>query len=337
MKLSLAKFGIDGFLIGIISMVLLGYFFPGPGIATSPVSLEEIAGYGVSIIFLFYGIKISPKQMKAGLLNWKMHLLIQATTFLFFPLLIIAVKPLFVSEQASLIWLGTFFLAALPSTVSSSVVMVSIAKGNIPAAIFNATISSLLGIVFTPLWTGLFIASDVGGFDVSSVVIKSALQVLLPAIIGMLLHHRFGAFAQKNSKRLKLFDQSIILLIIYTSFSHSFAEHLFDGFAVSTLLLLMAGMLLLFLAVLGITYTISKLLGFNMEDSITVMLCGSKKSLVHGTVMSKILFPNSTIMGIIIMPLMLYHALQLIASGIIAQRLANRKMSGPENVVQAGT
>lgn len=333
MKLSLAKFGIDGFLIGIICMVLLGYFFPGPGIATSPVSLEEIAGYGISVIFLFYGIKISPKQMKAGLVNWKMHLLIQATTFLFFPLLVIAVKPLFVSEQASLIWLGTFFLASLPSTVSSSVVMVSIAKGNIPAAIFNATISSLLGIVFTPLWTGLFIASDVGGFDVSSVVIKSAVQVLLPAIIGMLLHHRLGAFAQKNSKRLKLFDQSIILLIIYTSFSHSFAEHLFDGFAVSTLLLLMAGMLLLFLAVLIITYSISKLLGFNMEDGITVMLCGSKKSLVHGTVMSKILFPNSTIMGIIIMPLMLYHALQLIASGIIAQRLARREMPGNTTTV----
>ncbi len=324
MKINLSKFGIDGFLIGIICMVLLGYFFPGPGVAQTPVSLEEIAGYGVSIIFLFYGIKISPKQMKAGLVNWKMHLLIQATTFLFFPLLVIAVKPLFVSDQASLIWLGTFFLAALPSTVSSSVVMVSIAKGNIPAAIFNATISSLLGIVFTPLWTGLFIASDVGGFDVSSVVIKSALQVLLPAIIGMLLHKRFGALAQKNSKRLKLFDQSIILLIIYTSFSHSFAENLFDGFAISTLLLLMLGMLLLFLAVLGITYGVCKLLGFAIEDSITVMLCGSKKSLVHGTVMSKILFPNSTIMGIIIMPLMLYHALQLIASSIIAQRLAKR-------------
>ncbi len=326
MKINLSKFGIDGFLIGIICMVLLGYFFPGPGVSQTPISLEEIAGYGVSIIFLFYGIKISPKQMKAGLVNWKMHLLIQATTFLFFPLLVIAVKPLFVSDQASLIWLGTFFLAALPSTVSSSVVMVSIAKGNIPAAIFNATISSLLGIVFTPLWTGLFIASDVGGFDVSSVVIKSALQVLLPAIIGMLLHKRFGALAQKNSKRLKLFDQSIILLIIYTSFSHSFAENLFDGFAISTLLLLMLGMLLLFLAVLAITYGVCKLLGFAIEDSITVMLCGSKKSLVHGTVMSKILFPNSTIMGIIIMPLMLYHALQLIASSIIAQRLAKRKM-----------
>lgn len=258
--------------------------------------------------------------MKVGLANWKMHLVIQFTTFVLFPLLILLVKPLFQSDIFPL-WLGIFFLAALPSTVSSSVVMVSIAKGNMPGAIFNASLSSLLGIFITPLWTGLFIAADTGGFDTSRIVMKLCLQVLLPVIIGLILHRYFGAAAERHKKTLKMFDQAVILLIIYTSFCKSFTEHLFDGLGLLTIILLAAGMVLLFLSVFGLMNLISKLLHFSREDQVTVVFCGSKKSLVHGTVMSKVLFPQSTMGGLIILPLMLYHALQLIAASIIAQKM----------------
>lgn len=261
--------------------------------------------------------------MKAGLGNWKMHVVIQLTTFVLFPLLVLLIKPLF-HDSIFPLWLGIFFLAALPSTVSSSVVMVSIAKGNIPAAIFNASLSSMLGIFITPLWTGLFIAADTGSFDVSSILLKLCLQVLLPVALGLILHRYFGHFAEKHNKTLKLFDQSIILLIIYTSFCKSFAEHLFDGLGVTRILLLAAGMIVLFFLVFGLMNIISRLLHFSRNDRITVVFCGSKKSLVHGTVMSKVLFPQSTLSGIIILPLMLYHALQLIAASIIAQKMGRQ-------------
>ncbi|WP_281638088.1 bile acid:sodium symporter family protein [Flavobacterium marginilacus] len=321
----LSKVGLDGFLLMIGTMILLAYFLPMPGLIKEPVSLEDIANVGVSFIFLFYGLRLSVEKLKSGLANWKMHIVVQLTTFLFFPLIVLAFRPLFINAGFELLWLGVFFLAALPSTVSSSVVMVSIAKGNIPAAIFNASISSLIGVVVTPLWVGLFIASATGHFDVTDVFFKLIFQVLLPVIVGICLNSRFGAIAEKYKKQLKYFDQGVILTIIYTSFCKSFSEHLFEGFTTLELAGLATAMMVLFFAVFFCVGLLSRLLGFSDEDRITVLFCGSKKSLVHGTVMSKVLFQHSTITGIILLPLMLYHALQLIAASIIAQRMARRK------------
>lgn len=321
----LNKVGFDGFMLMIVIMILLAYFLPQPGMVKEPVSLEEIANAGVSFIFLFYGLRLSVEKLKIGLANWKMHIVVQLTTFLFFPLIVLAFRPLFVNTGLELLWLGVFFLAALPSTVSSSVVMVSIARGNLPAAIFNASISSLIGVVVTPLWVGLFIASATGNFDITNILIKLVLQVLLPVIIGISLNSRFGAIAEKYKKQLKYFDQAIILTIIYTSFCKSFSERLFEGFTALELAGLAVGMMALFFVIFFSVGLISRFFGFSDEDRITVLFCGSKKSLVHGTVMSKVLFPHSTITGILLLPLMLYHAFQLIAASIIAQRMARRK------------
>ena len=319
----LSRIGLDWFLGAIFLMVALAYYFPRYGLMQEPISLEEIANYGVSGIFFFYGLKLSIDKLKKGLANWKMHIVIQVTTFLVFPLIALLVKPLFTTESNENLWLGIFYLAALPSTVSSAVVMVSIADGNLPAAIFNASISSLIGVFLTPLWVGLFIAADTGGFDAGSIILKLCIQVLLPLIIGLLLNKRLGNFAEKHKVALKNFDQSIILIVIYTSFCKSFALNIFKDLAAFQLLLLGVGLMALFFVVILITRMIGKLLGFNRADSITVMFCGSKKSLVHGTVMSKVLFAQSSIVGIILLPLMIYHALQLIAASVMAKKLGN--------------
>ncbi len=316
----LSRLGLDWFLLAIIAMVLLGKYLPGPGLITEPVSLEELAGYGVSGIFFFYGLKLSPEKLKNGLSNWKIHVAVQLTTFLLFPLLILVIKPLFSSPEMKDLWLGIFYLAALPSTVSSSVVMVSIARGNIPAAIFNASISSLIGIFMTPLWVGFFIAADTGGLDFSDVIIKLCIQVLVPLIAGMLLNSRYGTYAERYKTPLKIFDQVVILIIIYTSFCKSFALDLFRDLSTGEIIALGGGLLLLFFVVIFITGLLGKWMGLEYADQITLMFCGSKKSLVHGTVMSKVLFAGSTAAGVVLLPLMLYHALQLIAASVMAQR-----------------
>lgn len=318
----LSRIGLDGFLIAILLSVLFAYFFPSFGMMEKPFSLEELANYGVAGIFFFYGLKLSADKLKKGLANWPMHIVIQLTTFLLFPLIALAVKPFFTTPSAEHLWIGIFYLSALPSTVSSSVVMISIANGNIPAAIFNASISSLIGVFITPVWTGLILSADAGGFDTWNIVGKLSLQVLLPVSLGILLNKRFGAFAERNKKGLKNFDQFIILVIIYTSFCKSFALHLFKDLSIPELAGLTIGMIALFLIVMLFVKLVGKLLNFNREDTITVMFCGSKKSLVHGAVMSKVLFAGSPIAGIILLPLMLYHALQLIAASILAQRMA---------------
>ncbi|MCC9167137.1 bile acid:sodium symporter family protein [Pontibacter harenae] len=319
-----ARAGLDWFLFALLGMIVLAYLWPQFGVDREPVSLGDVAGYGVMLVFFFYGLRLSPDKLKSGLKSWRLHLVVQASTFILFPLLILPLHVFFEGTSYELLWLGTFYLAALPSTVSSSVVMVSIAGGNIPAAIFNASVSSLVGVLITPLWMGLFLSASSESFDMGSVMGKLVLQVIVPVALGIVLHKYLGAFAEQHKKRMRYFDQVIILSIVYTSFCDSFARNMFSSFSATDIVLLGVAVLALFFLVYGITSVFSRLLGFSSADTITTVFCGSKKSLVHGTVMSKVLFPDANMVGIVLLPIMMYHALQLLIASVIAQAKARK-------------
>jgi solute carrier family 10 (sodium/bile acid cotransporter), member 7 len=318
----LSRAGLNLFVLLMVAMVGLAWLFPEPGSRNGPLHLVQIGNVGVTFIFFFYGLKLEPAKLLAGLGHWKMHLLIQATTFLIFPLLILVLRAFFYSSESDLLWLGTFYLAALPSTVSSSVVMVSIAGGNISAAIFNASISSLLGIFVTPLWMNIFVSSVPSAPDLSGVILNLCLQVLLPVVVGLALHSRLGFLAARFKNQLRYFDQMIILLIVYRAFCDSFLNRMFEGYSLTELAVLGSLMLMLFFVMLALMQILSVGLGFSREDRITVIFCGSKKSLVQGALMGQVLFPEAAAFGIVLLPLMLYHALQLVAGSILAQQMA---------------
>jgi sodium/bile acid cotransporter 7 len=328
------KIGLDNFILLLIGMIILARFFPQGGAYEGAFSLANIGTWGVSFIFFFYGLRLSPEKLKAGLSKWKLHIVVQLATFVIFPLLVGVVMHFFKNDSNQYLWLGIFFLAALPSTVSSSVVMVSIARGNMAAAIFNASISSLLGVFITPLLMGFVVNTAAGHFDLTDIIVKLSLQVLAPVILGIVLHHKWGGFAEKYKKLLKSFDQAVILLIVYTSFCESFARNMFSGFSIGDLLLLSAGMSSLFFTVYFVIKAVCSFLKFDHEDTITALFCGSKKSLVHGTVMSKVLFAGSEVTGLLLLPLMIYHALQLITASIIAQKFARENGSDAEGLTR---
>jgi sodium/bile acid cotransporter 7 len=318
-----ARAGLDWFLLALLSMIGLAYLWPTPGIQEGPFSLSNLANLGVSVIFFFYGLRLSGDKLRAGLSNWQLHATIHLTTFVVFPLVVWAAMYLFGTDETRLLWLGAFYVAALPSTVSSSVVMVSIAGGNIPAAIFNASISSLIGVFLTPLWMGLFLSTGSGDYDLASVIGKLALQVIAPVVLGILLNRWLGAWAERHKKALSTFDKIVILMIVYTSFCESFERRMFQSLTASDLLILGICMLGLFFLIYGLVNAVSRLLGFNRADRITALFCGSKKSLVQGSVMVTVLFP-ANVVGIALLPIMMYHALQLIAASVLAQAMARR-------------
>ncbi|MRH99362.1 bile acid:sodium symporter [Kriegella sp. EG-1] len=313
---------VDGFVLSIIAVIGLAYVFPQWGIPESKIPIDTISAIGIALIFFFYGLKLSPEKLKSGVKNWRLHVLIQASTFLIFPVLVLAFQPFIKNQEQELIWIAFFFLAALPSTVSSSVVMVSIAKGNIPAAIFNASISGIIGVLLTPLWMGLFVQQADANFSFTAIYVKLIVQIILPVIIGVLLQRYFGEFAKKYNKQLTLFDKSIILLIIYKSFAISFHDRIFSAVSALDLLLLFIAVLILFGLLFTLTGYLAKQMNFDTEDQITAQFCGTKKSLVHGTVFSKIIFGNIATLGIILLPLMLYHAIQLLIISIVASKLS---------------
>lgn len=321
----LKKIGIDNFIIALGIAVLIAKLYPAAGLDYEPVSLGDITNIGVAFIFFFYGLKLNFEQIKKGLKNWKLHLHIHFTSFILFPILILISKKLFVDTDLYTLWLGCFFLAALPSTVSSSVVMVNIAKGNIPAAIFNASISSLLGIFITPIWMSFEMGNISQELDMTNVMLKLVVQVLIPVILGLMLNKYWGAWAATHKEKLKYFDQFIIVLIVYAAFAKSFDQDLFAQQSASVIWILSALMLLLFVIVFYIVKAVCVFLKFNREDTITAVFCGSKKSLVHGSVMAAVLFGASTQAGIILLPIMIYHALQLIITSWMANKWSSNQ------------
>lgn len=316
---------INGFISALLASIVIAYFFPqGPEL----FPLTTITDIGIGFIFLFYGLKLSPAQFRTGLSNYRSHILIQLTTFVVFPLLVLLFLPLFQEGSGSELWISLFFLGALPSTVSSSIVMVSLAKGNLPTAIFNASLSGLIGIIATPLWLGFFLKNN-ADFQFTDILFKLFLQIILPLGLGLLLQKSFGDLARKHSTRLAYFDKSIIALIIYTSFSTSFASGLFTTMASTDLLKLFLLVLTLFFFVYLGLGLVCKSLGMSIPDTITAKFCGTKKSLVHGSVMVKVIFGSSASTGLILLPVMLYHALQLLVIAIFAESYRKRS---PDNV-----
>jgi sodium/bile acid cotransporter 7 len=305
-------------------MILLA--FRAPDFAHK-LPLDQISSLGISGIFFLYGLKLSPGKLLEGLANWKLHLLIQLSTFLIFPLLVLSVFPLIDSEHHLILWLAVFFLAALPSTVSSSVVMVSIAGGNIAGAIFNASISGLIGILVTPLLMGIFLTSDtVYSFNMTQILFDLLIRILTPVFLGLIMHRFWGSFAERHKKQLTIFDKSVILIIVYKSFSESFSSGVFEGISLASLLIVGASTIGLFAMVYMIISFISGKLRFSVEDRITALFCGSKKSLVHGTVFSSVMFGGASSASIFLVPIMIYHAFQLAVVSVIARKYGTRSL-----------
>lgn len=315
----------DFFIFFLLISIVLAYFFPQLAVLQEGEVLAFINTIGVSLIFFFYGIKLSFQDLKSGISNWKLHVLVQLTTFLLFPLLILLFRPLIQTVPQEHFWISFFFLAALPSTVSSSVVMVSIAKGNIPAAILNASISGLIGVIITPFWMSLFLEFKTENVftDVYWGLIK---EIIIPVLLGMLLQRYLGTWATKYGKRLAQFDKTVILFIVYGSFADSFVSGVFDTISSLYLFYIFLGVLLLFCIVYFLVFFLSKyVFKFAEEDQITALFCGSKKSLTHGSVFGKFLFVHNPNAGLYFLPLMIFHALQIFIVTIIAQAYHNKR------------
>ncbi len=310
--------------------VALAWVFPHAARGQGGVILDYLSTAGIFLIFFVYGLKLSTDKFMLGMKNWRLHILVQATTFLLFPLVALAFYPFIQSTEHEILWLGLFFMAAVPSTVASSVIMVSIAKGNIPAAIFNASISGIIGIILTPLWMGMFMQQSGAGFDFTGIYLRLFLGIILPVIIGLTMRRKWYAYALKYSRESSTFDKSVILLIVYKSFARSFNDAVFETILITDLVYLAVIVTGVFFLVYGIVYGISGILKFSRDDRITALFCGSQKSLVHGTVFSSVLFAGFHAAGLILLPLMLFHAWQIFVISILASRYGGNKIH-PEN------
>lgn len=309
----------DTFTILLVCTVILASFLPAKGAFAGYFSVAT--NLAVALLFFLHGARLSRDVVIAGLLHWRLHLVILLTTFGLFPILGIGLG--FVPEWIlpKPLYLGILYLCVLPSTVQSSIAFTSMASGNVPAAICSASASNIFGMFLTPLLVGLlFSVGGHGGFS-WDVLGKILLQLLLPFVVGQALQPWIGDWIRSKKKLLMPVDRGSILMVVYLAFSKAVVEGLWHTFSVADIAVVIIADIGLLGLVLCFTMYGSRLLGFNKADEITITFCGSKKSLASGVPMANVIFAGQSI-GAIVLPLMLFHQIQLMVCAVIAQKYA---------------
>lgn len=317
-----ARFLPDNMTLLLLGVVLAASIFPGSG--RTVLALERLASLMIALLFFMHGARLSRQAVIAGVTHWRLHALVLLFTFAVFPLLGLALKPLLSRLVSPELYLGILFLCVLPSTVQSSIAFTSLARGNVPAAVCSASASNLLGIFLTPLLASLLVVAHGEQGIRLDAVWKIVLQLLLPFVAGQIARPWLAAWMERHQAGLKMLDQSSILLVVYVAFGAAVAQGLWRQVPPWVLLnLLGISALMLALVMLLSTYA-SRRLGFSKEDEIAIVFCGSKKSLASGVPMANVLFAGHAV-GMVLLPLMLFHQLQLMVCAVLAQRYAQRK------------
>ncbi|WP_250627663.1 bile acid:sodium symporter family protein [Pinirhizobacter soli] len=323
--MDIRRFLPDGFTSALVLTVIIASLLPCRGIAATV--FDWVTDLAIALLFFLHGAKLPRQAVVEGARHWRLHAVVLASTFVVIPLLGLALKPLLAPLVTPELYLGVLFLCTLPSTVQSSIAFTSIARGNVPAAIVSASASSLIGILVTPLLVGLIIStSGHGGLSVDAVG-AIVLQLLLPFVAGQVAQRWIGEWVQKYKDWLGFVDRGSILLVVYTAFSAAVLQGLWKQMPAPVL----AGLLIVDAVILALALLITRYgaraLGFSREDEITIVFCGSKKSLASGVPMAKVIFAGHPL-GSIVLPVMLFHQIQLMVCAVLARRYARRPVNG---------
>lgn len=314
----------DAFLVGIPIAFLAALAAPRLGGAGGPLHMGLVTNIGVALMFFLHGAAVSLNAMKSASAQWRLHLFVHCSTYVLFPAIglavFVATRPLLPVELR----LGFFYLCCVSSTVSSSVALTSLAKGNVPGAMFDATLSALIGMVLTPLLVGAVTVTSGASAPLLPEVTGILVQLLAPFALGQLLRPALAGLLQRRRSLVRDVDQAVILMIVYSAFCTAAGSGFWvrsDAVKLLELLALTGGLLGV---VLTLTTLASRALGFNREDEVAGVFCGSKKSLVNGAPIAKVIFGASPTLGAIMLPLLFYHPLQLIVCSFLARRYAAR-------------
>ncbi|MGW5615371.1 bile acid:sodium symporter family protein [Streptomyces sp. NPDC003877] len=327
---------IDPYVLLLLATVGLAALLPARGTGAEVASGASTAA--IALLFFLYGARLSTREALDGLRHWRLHITVLACTFAVFPLLGLAARGLVPVILTHPLYQGLLFLTLVPSTVQSSIAFTSIARGNVPAAICAGSFSSLVGILATPLLAASLLGGSGGGFSADS-LLRIVLQLLVPFVAGQLLRRWIGGFVTRHKKVLGLVDRGSILLVVYTAFSQGMVQGIWHRVSPLQLGGLLAVEAVLLAVMLLLTWYGGKALGFGREDRITLQFAGSKKSLAAGLPMASVLFGAHA--SLAVLPLMLFHQMQLMVCAVIARRRSHDpgagEVSAPEPAAASRT
>ena len=321
----------DDFTLMLVATVVLATLAPAQGAAAR--FFDGFTTFAIGLLFFLHGAKLSRDAIRAGVTHWRLHLLVFACTFALFPVLGLALKPVLLPLVTPELYVGVLFLCVLPATVQSAIAFTSMARGNVPAAVGSASASTMLGVFISPVLVGLVVLPHAAATISVDSIVRILLQLMVPFVVGHLARPWIAGWIHRRQQILGLVDRGSILLVVYTAFSAAVIEGLWKQVPLQALAGLLVVCAVLLACALFLTGWFARRLGFGKADEITIVFCGSKKSMASGIPMAKVLFASHAV-GAIVLPLMLFHQMQLMVCAVLAQRYARRvepdPMSEPE-------
>ncbi|MFD7715567.1 bile acid:sodium symporter family protein [Streptomyces sp. NPDC059814] len=320
---------VDRYVLALLATIGLAALLPARGASADAVGGATTVAIG--LLFFVYGARLSPQAAFSGLRHWRLHLPILCFTFVVFPVLGLAVTTLPASVLSADLAAGLLFLCVLPSTVQSAVAFTSLARGNVAAAICSSSFSSLLGVFLTPLLAAALLHGvSSGGVRFSTdQMLNIVVLLLVPFALGQAARPWIADWVTRHRRITVVCDRGSILLVVYSAFSQGAAAGIWGRLSPARFGVLLALCALLLALVLALTVLAAKRLGVGHEDRATVVFCASTKSLASGLPIAGVLFAGKDV-GLAVLPLMLYHTLQLMVCAGIARRWSGPAVAGDQ-------
>lgn len=314
------RFRVDGFLAALALAIVAAALDPALGATGSPLMIDKLVLASVSVVFFLHGAQLPTESLARGARNWRLHLVVQGTTYVVLPLCGLLVWLATRDWLPAGLALGAFYVTAVSSTISSAVAYTALARGNVPAAVFNATLSGILGVMLTPAFTGLVATTAGVHVSVLDAVASVVLRLLLPLFAGQLARPLLAGFLGRHRQATAIVDRGSIVLIVYLAFCDSILAGVWTDTAWWSLAATLVLAVALFAVGTWVPRTLAKRLGFDRGDTITAVFCGSQKSLANGMPIANVLFGGNPALGLIVLPMLVYHQLQLVYGAVLARR-----------------
>lgn len=310
------------FILALPASVGLAWLIPEVGAAGGWLKSEHTTKLAVAAIFLSQGLTLPAQALRQGALQWRLHVLVQGFTFGLFPVLGLALDAAFGSPLAPDLRLGFLYLCVLPSTISTSVVLTSIAGGNTAGAIFNAVLSNVVGVFITPLWVTWLMAASGQSQPLGPVVREIIVLLLVPLALGQVGRLFLRAWADEYKKQLAQLNSGLILFIVFAAFCNSVVSRVWSQHGAGVILTTLAGVAVIFVLAAGLVEGLSRLLQLDRANRVAAAFCAPQKTLASGVPLAKVIFGSHPGLGLILLPIMVYHLLQLLVCGYFAGRWA---------------
>jgi solute carrier family 10 (sodium/bile acid cotransporter), member 7 len=318
------------FLLGLGSVVLLAWLFPDPGATGGILRSQMTTRLGVVLIFFFQGLTLSMSVLRMGLMQWRLHLFVQGCIFLALPLLslgLVTAGAAFFTEELRL---GIIFLAVLPTTIATSVAYTAMTGGNVAGAVFNSTFANMAGIFITPLWISVWLQAGGENLPLGKLFLDISMMLLAPLLVGQAIRPLVMRWVDGYKKQFSTAGSLIILFIVYAAFSNSWKSNIWSAQGTETAAVAAIGAMLLFFLALGLSAAGIRLFRFDHENAMAALFCAPQKTLAAGAPLANLIFAGHPGLGMILLPIMFYHPLQLLAGGLLINRInQNRKAPLP--------